>query len=195
MALFALPGRKDQVGKHRRRRVPGVQPDPVVGLQEYFPYNRITLRDLGAARFRHGLPVENQRVLREVDDERQTDGDGKRDLAKSGDHSPLHGSNLNGRGAPMQTKRVPVGDLQFGMYVAELDRPWTDTPFLFQGFVIASQKQLEALKKYCTTVLIDAERNALAEAPGVRHAGLRREGERRAGNRRPPAPPTAAAGL
>lgn len=62
-------------------------------------------------------------------------------------------------------KRVPVGELKFGMYVAELDRPWTDTPFLFQGFVLESQKQLDTLKKYCTTVLVDAERSALPAAP------------------------------
>jgi hypothetical protein len=62
-------------------------------------------------------------------------------------------------------KRVPVGELKFGMYVAELDRPWTDTPFLFQGFVLDSQKQLDTLKKYCATVMVDAERSALPTAP------------------------------
>ncbi|MEE8263181.1 MAG: DUF3391 domain-containing protein, partial [Gammaproteobacteria bacterium] len=30
-------------------------------------------------------------------------------------------------------KRVDVRDLSLGMYVAELDRPWLETPFLFQG--------------------------------------------------------------
>lgn len=63
-------------------------------------------------------------------------------------------------------KRVPVGELKFGMYVAELDRPWTDTPFLFQGFVLDSQKQLDTLKKYCSTVLVDAERSALFPQAG-----------------------------
>ena len=62
-------------------------------------------------------------------------------------------------------KRVQVGELQFGMYIAELDRPWTDTPFMFQGFVLRTPQQLEALKKYCTTVFVDAERNELAPAP------------------------------
>jgi HD-GYP domain-containing protein (c-di-GMP phosphodiesterase class II) len=62
-------------------------------------------------------------------------------------------------------KSVPVGELKFGMYVAELDRPWTDTPFLFQGFVIESQKQLDTLKKYCATVLVDAERSEPTAAP------------------------------
>ena len=62
-------------------------------------------------------------------------------------------------------KRVPMGELQFGMYIAELDRPWTDTPFMFQGFVLRTPQQLEALKKYCTTVFVDAERSELPSAP------------------------------
>lgn len=47
------------------------------------------------------------------------------------------------------------------MYVAELDRPWTDTPFVFQGFVLTTQQQLDTLRKYCRTVYIDVERSAV----------------------------------
>ncbi len=67
-------------------------------------------------------------------------------------------------------KRVPVQELQFGMYVAELDRPWTDTPFRFQGFVLATPQQLEALKKYCREVVVDFERSALPEPKPLRVA-------------------------
>jgi HD-GYP domain-containing protein (c-di-GMP phosphodiesterase class II) len=59
------------------------------------------------------------------------------------------------------------------MYIAELDRPWTDTPFMFQGFVLATQAQLDALKKYCRTVFIDTERGvapAGGPAAGAPHA-------------------------
>ena len=45
------------------------------------------------------------------------------------------------------------------MYVAELDRPWTDTPFMFQGFVLRTQQQLDTLRRYCSTVLVDIERS------------------------------------
>jgi len=62
-------------------------------------------------------------------------------------------------------KRVSVAELQFGMYVAELDRPWTETPFLFQGFVLSTPQQLEALKKYCATVLVDVERSTRPAPP------------------------------
>jgi HD-GYP domain-containing protein (c-di-GMP phosphodiesterase class II) len=64
-------------------------------------------------------------------------------------------------------KRVPVTELQFGMYVAELDRPWTDTPFMFQGFVLSTQKQLATLKQYCTTVFVDTERSEWSAPIGV----------------------------
>ncbi len=55
-------------------------------------------------------------------------------------------------------KTIPVDELQFGMYVAELDRPWTDTPFRFQGFVLETPEQLETLKKYCKQVQVDPDK-------------------------------------
>jgi HD-GYP domain-containing protein (c-di-GMP phosphodiesterase class II) len=51
------------------------------------------------------------------------------------------------------------------MYVAELDRPWTDTPFIFQGFVLQTDEQLEILKKFCKSVTVDSERGQLPEVP------------------------------
>ena len=60
-------------------------------------------------------------------------------------------------------KTVPVGELQFGMYVAELDRPWTDTPFKFQGFVLQTPEQLDTLRKYCKTVLVDPDRQEIVD--------------------------------
>jgi len=58
----------------------------------------------------------------------------------------------------MKRKEVTVDQLQFGMYVAELDRPWTETPFMYQGFVLNNDRQLEALKKHCKKVFIDLEK-------------------------------------
>jgi HD-GYP domain-containing protein (c-di-GMP phosphodiesterase class II) len=68
-------------------------------------------------------------------------------------------------------KRISVDELRFGMYISELDRPWTDTPFTFQGFVLSTQQQLDALKKYCGAVIIDVERSPALEpaAPRVAH--------------------------
>jgi HD-GYP domain-containing protein (c-di-GMP phosphodiesterase class II) len=65
-------------------------------------------------------------------------------------------------------KNVSVGELQFGMYVAELDRPWTDTPFLFQGFVLETAEQLEILKKFCKSVFVDETKSELRELPPLK---------------------------
>jgi HD-GYP domain-containing protein (c-di-GMP phosphodiesterase class II) len=55
-------------------------------------------------------------------------------------------------------KTVPIAELQFGMYIAELDRAWTETPFIFQGFVLQTLEQLEILKQYCRVVFVDPDR-------------------------------------
>ena len=55
-------------------------------------------------------------------------------------------------------KLVSVEQLKFGVYVNELDRPWTDTPFIYQGFVISSEAQLQTLKKFCRKVVIDTDK-------------------------------------
>ena len=67
-------------------------------------------------------------------------------------------------------KRIAVDELRFGMYIAELDRPWTDTPFMFQGFVLSTQQQLDALKKYCSSVLVDVERSPVLQPAAPRAA-------------------------
>lgn len=54
---------------------------------------------------------------------------------------------------------VDVGQLTIGMYVCELDCPWRDTPFLFQGFEIRSQDEIDMLRKYCRTVFILRDEN------------------------------------
>jgi len=50
---------------------------------------------------------------------------------------------------------VPVNQLTIGMYVTELDRPWVETSFLFQGFEIKTEKELRAIKDVCNHVYVD----------------------------------------
>lgn len=52
-------------------------------------------------------------------------------------------------------KRVPVSGLKKGMFVAELDRPWLETPFLMQGFTIKTNDELRVLKEHCSYVYVD----------------------------------------
>jgi len=62
-------------------------------------------------------------------------------------------------------KRIPVSELSLGMYVTELDRPWLDSPFMFQGFSIESPDQLAALQETCRYVFVD-EARAMGMAAG-----------------------------
>jgi HD-GYP domain-containing protein (c-di-GMP phosphodiesterase class II) len=43
------------------------------------------------------------------------------------------------------------------MYVSELDRPWIETPFLFQGFEVRTTLDIEEIKRYCVYVYIDTQ--------------------------------------
>ncbi|WP_374402761.1 HD-GYP domain-containing protein [Niveibacterium sp.] len=54
---------------------------------------------------------------------------------------------------------LAAAELELGMFVAELDRPWLETPFLMQGFLIESDQQLAQLRGLCRIVLIDRERS------------------------------------
>ena len=55
---------------------------------------------------------------------------------------------------------IAVTDLCMGMYVSELDIPWLESPFLFQGFVIESPEQLDQLHQVCKSVTVDMRRSS-----------------------------------
>jgi HD-GYP domain-containing protein (c-di-GMP phosphodiesterase class II) len=59
----------------------------------------------------------------------------------------------------VESRPVPTHALQLGMYVAKLDRPWLETPFLFQGFHIETEAVIDELRRHCKFVYIDAERS------------------------------------
>jgi len=52
-------------------------------------------------------------------------------------------------------KKLNTGELEIGMYVSRVDRPWLDTPFMFQGFRIRTDHDIETLDRYCDHVFID----------------------------------------
>ena len=56
-----------------------------------------------------------------------------------------------------QEFRVSVRGLELGMFVSRLDRPWLDTPFLMQGFLISSDDELQKLQRICSYVYVDVE--------------------------------------
>ena len=51
--------------------------------------------------------------------------------------------------------RVPVSSLELGLFVSELDRPWIETRFLLQGFLLENEADLESLRIYCNHVYVD----------------------------------------
>jgi len=52
-------------------------------------------------------------------------------------------------------RKLDVQQLKIGMYVSELDRPWRETPFMFQGFEIRSEDEIRELQRYCHHVYIE----------------------------------------
>ena len=51
--------------------------------------------------------------------------------------------------------KVEVGKLKLGMYVGALDKPWEESPFLFQGFTIEDKQQLATIRRECRHVYVD----------------------------------------
>lgn len=68
--------------------------------------------------------------------------------------------------AAVSTRIVPEkrwvhrNQLELGMYVNELDRPWIETKFMFQGFVIDSEETLMAVQDSCEYASIQTEKLA-----------------------------------
>lgn len=60
--------------------------------------------------------------------------------------------------------KVRSSELQIGMFVAELDRPWLETPFLVQGFEIRHRSQIMTIGQYCDHVFVLRE-----GVPRVKH--------------------------
>ncbi|MCZ6560031.1 MAG: HD-GYP domain-containing protein [Gammaproteobacteria bacterium] len=59
------------------------------------------------------------------------------------------------------TKQTDAASLVIGMFVSRLDRPWLDTPFLFQGFQIRTKQEISELQRYCDYVFVDFEKSSI----------------------------------
>ncbi|ABC27186.1 HD-GYP domain [Hahella chejuensis KCTC 2396] len=55
----------------------------------------------------------------------------------------------------IKTIELPCGKLEVGMFVSQLDRPWLDTPFPLQGFLLRTRRDIELLQQFCDYVYID----------------------------------------
>ena len=53
--------------------------------------------------------------------------------------------------------KVYTGNLQHGMYISQLDRPWLETPFLLQGFYVKNSEDIDLISDICDYVYVDAD--------------------------------------
>ncbi|MDA3912987.1 HD-GYP domain-containing protein [Oleiagrimonas sp.] len=75
--------------------------------------------------------------------------------------------------ASSQELRIDVHGVRVGMYVSRLDRPWINTPFLLEGFLVSSSEEIEDLQRYCKSVYVDVTRG---QSPELRYVQLEQEG-------------------
>jgi HD-GYP domain-containing protein (c-di-GMP phosphodiesterase class II) len=57
----------------------------------------------------------------------------------------------------IKIEEILAQDLQLGMYVSQLDRPWIETPFPMQGFHVRTQEDVDKLRVWCKHVYIDVQ--------------------------------------
>lgn len=55
----------------------------------------------------------------------------------------------------LATIKIATDDLEIGMFVSALDRPWLETPFRIQGFRIENRAQIRGLRDHCAYVFVD----------------------------------------
>lgn len=55
----------------------------------------------------------------------------------------------------IEETKVYVDDLKIGMYVSRLDKSWMESSFLFQGFELKTQTDINEVKRQCLHVFVD----------------------------------------
>ena len=55
--------------------------------------------------------------------------------------------------------KLMVDEVSIGMYITRLDKPWLDTPFMLQGFMVNDREDLELLKQHCKHCYVDRVRS------------------------------------
>jgi len=59
--------------------------------------------------------------------------------------------------------KVDTANIEMGMFIAQLDRSWLETPFVQRGFVVSKADEIALLRKFCTHVYVDVERSSLPQ--------------------------------
>jgi putative nucleotidyltransferase with HDIG domain len=79
----------------------------------------------------------------------------KSTFTSSGHSSRSNHASQGHTGQQNHKMKIHVSGLQLGMYVCELDRPWLETPFLMQGFLLETLSDIETVQEICEHVFID----------------------------------------
>ncbi len=78
--------------------------------------------------------------------------------------------------------KIPAHEVAIGMFVAELDRPWEESPFLLQGFTVNTIDERKQLMDLCDHVVVDSGKSAAGTGSAStlgRHQGSRKLAKRR----------------
>ncbi len=75
-------------------------------------------------------------------------------------------------------EKIDVRSLSLGMFVSELDRPWIDSPFMMQGFILDDQADIDKMMALCQFVYIDRTKSIGSQfsAPTKQDVAIKREG-------------------
>jgi HD-GYP domain-containing protein (c-di-GMP phosphodiesterase class II) len=71
---------------------------------------------------------------------------------------------------PNKLTKINVEYLQVGMYVSKLDKPWLKSNFLFQGFELKNQADINAVSEQCKFVYIDVNKQNKIQTVEARDA-------------------------
>jgi HD-GYP domain-containing protein (c-di-GMP phosphodiesterase class II) len=70
----------------------------------------------------------------------------------------MNDDNYNYLASSTTLVKIDVEDLKVGMYVSKLDKPWLESDFLFQGFELQTQADINAVRKQCNFVYVDVNK-------------------------------------
>jgi len=76
---------------------------------------------------------------------------------------------------PVERYLLSIDDVAIGMYVTDIDRPWLDTPFVMEGFLVRTERELEALRRHTRLAYVDLQRSSRSVASAIKAAALDRK--------------------
>jgi len=65
-------------------------------------------------------------------------------------------------------EKVDVNQIELGMYMSHPDRPWLETSFMFQGFVLDSDDLINQVRKECDSIYVDREKSREVKSTSLR---------------------------